>query len=284
MDGAGSLSRVTGDIAQLAKAYEGVEDLASFPDDAAMDAYRRSVLERSVPQADFLLERLTPPVRVLEVACGNGRLLMELARRGALVAGRGMDIAASRIAFAERWATDKGHDQISFEAADVFEQQLEPESYDATLCITGAFGYFEPLVPGSALELARRMRDATRRGGLLVLELYPAPRYRRMAEAGGGEARVWKELPADDPWRFYLSHVVLEREGSVLVHNKTFIHRETGEVDSGRSERLFIYTPESIAELLAQAGFDGVRTFEGWTPRTPYAGGDSMVVIANRPG
>jgi SAM-dependent methyltransferase len=270
-------------MGQLADAYEGVEDLSSFSGVAALEAYRRTVLERSVPQAGFLLERVEAPARVLEVACGNGRLLIELARRGALAAGRGLDIAASRIAFAERWAADEGMPQIRFEAGDVFQSSLEAEAYDATVCITGAFGYFEPLAPGSALELTRRLNAATRPGGLLALELYPAPHYRRMAEAGGGEARVWKELPADDPWRYYLSHVVLEREGQVLTHNKTFIHRETGEVDSGRSERLFVYTPESIGELLAEAGFEEASAFAGWTD-APYAGGDSMVVMARRPG
>lgn len=277
-----SLPSMTGRTGQLAEAYEGVDDLASFADSAALDAYRRSVLERSVPQADVLLGRIAAPARVLEVACGNGRLLIELARRGALEEGRGLDIAASRIAFAEQWAADEAYGQIRFEAGDVFEASLEPEVYDATVCITGAFGYFEPLVPGSAAELARRMHAATRPGGLLLLELYPAPHYRRMAEAGGGEAHVWKELPQDDPWRFYLSHVVLERDGEVLVHNKTFIHRETGEVDSGRSERLFIYTPDSISALLVAAGFEEPRACEGWT-ETPYSGGDSMVVTALRP-
>jgi SAM-dependent methyltransferase len=269
-------------MGQLADAYEGVEDLSSFPGPAAMQAYRRTVLERSVAQADFLLERVDTPARVLEVACGNGRLLIELARRGTLAAGRGLDIAASRIAFAERWAADEEVRQVRFEARDVFQSSLEAEGYDATVCITGAFGYFEPLAPGSALELARRLNAATRPGGLLVLELYPAPHYRRIAQAGGGEARVWKELPADDPWRYYLSHVVLEHDGQVLTHNKTFIHRETGEVDSGRSEKLHLYTPESIAHLLEEAGFEDASAFEGWTD-APYAGGDSMVVTARRP-
>lgn len=265
----------------LAEAYEGVEDMAAFADTGALDAYRAAALERSRPQVDLLAPLLPTSARVLEVGCGNGRLLIELAERGLLEEGLGLDIAVSRIAFAERWAADAGHAQIRFEAADVFERELEPERYDVAVCITGAFGYFEPLIPGSALELARRMHGALRPGGMLCLELYRAVHYRRMAEAGGGEARVWMELPPEDPWRFYLSHVLLERDGQVLVHRKTFIHRETGEVDSGRSERLFIYSPESIAELLGEAGFEDPRALEDWTGE-PYAGGNSMVVTARR--
>ena len=276
------LPRVTSELSRLADAYEGIEDMATFADAEALAAYRETVLERSRPQVDLLAPLLDGPARVLEVACGNGRLLIELAERGLLAEGLGLDIAASRIEFAKRWAAEAGHGQMQVDAVDVFERELPNAHYDAAVCITGAFGYFEPLIPGSALELARRMLAALRPGGLLCLELYPAPHYRRMAEAGGGEARVWKELPADDPWRYYLSHVVLERDGQVLVHNKTFIHRETGEVDSGRSERLLVYTPETIAELLGEAGFEGVGAFEGWTD-APYTGGDSMVVTARRP-
>jgi hypothetical protein len=62
----------------LASAYAGVEDLGSFEDPDALREYRESVLARSAPQADFLIEDLPAPAAVLEVACGNGRLLIEL--------------------------------------------------------------------------------------------------------------------------------------------------------------------------------------------------------------
>ena len=264
----------------LASAYAGVEDLGSFEDPDALREYRESVLARSVPQADFLVEDLPAPAAVLEVACGNGRLLIELAERGVLREGVGLDIAASRIEFAGRWAEDAGHATLRFEVADVLEGKLEQERYDAAICITGAFGYFEPMEAGSALRLARTLRNALKPAGLLCLELYPSPRYRRLAEAAGGEVRVWTELPPEDPWRFYLSHLVLE--GPVLVHNKTFLHRHTGEVDTGRTERLYLYSPRDIEELLGEAGFEGVAAHEGWT-REPYRGGESMVVVARRP-
>jgi SAM-dependent methyltransferase len=262
-------------------AYAGVEELDSFPDREALEDYRRSVLARSRPQADFLLERLTRPASVLEVACGNGRLLIELAERGVLQEGVGLDIAASRVEFARRWAEDDRKPVLRFEVADVLEAELPQESYDAAVCITGAFGYFEPVRAGSALELARRLRAAIRPGGLLCLELYPSPRYRSLAEAAGGEVRVWSELPPEDPWRFYLSDIVLE--GPVLVHRKTFIHRRTGEVDSGRAESLYLYSVEGIRELLESAGFASVEAHQGWSAEE-YRDDESMVVTALRPG
>jgi SAM-dependent methyltransferase len=235
------------------------------------------MLERSAPQADFLVERLPQNPRVLEVGTGNGRLLVELGRRGAVGEGLGIDLARSRIAFAQEWARDLGLTNLSFEVSDVFERGYESQLYSTVICITGAFAYFEPIEPGSGLHLARRLQEVLEPNGLLVLELYPHPRERALLAATGGEARTWRELDQDDPWRYYLSHFRLD--GDVLAHEKTFVHRTTGEVDSGRRERLQLYTPESITALLEEAGFRDLELFEGWT-QSRYAGGDELLVTA----
>jgi len=264
----------------MRSAYAGVEELDSFESPAALDEYRASVLGRTRPQADFLIGRLPDPAAILEIASGNGRLLVELAGREAVSEGVGLDIAASRIEFARRWAKERGHETLRFEEADALEIELDAEAYDAAICITGAFGYFEPAEPGSAATLASKLHGALRPGGLLCIELYPSPGYRHLAEAAGGEVRLWTELPPEDPWRFYLSHVIVD--GPVLTHEKTFIHRETGEVDTGRTERLQLYSPREIADLLEGAGFEAVEAHDGWTG-DPYRDGESMVVTARRP-
>ena len=263
------------EFGELATAYEGLE--GSFADRRELEAYRASMLERSAPQADFLEERLPGSARVLEIGTGNGRLLVELARRGALAEGLGIDLAESRIAFAKEWARDLGLEQLTFEARDVFAPRFQSGVYSLALCITGAFGYFEPVAAGSALRLGRLVHDTLERGGRLVLELYPHPRERALIDAAGGELRVWSELGPDDPWRYYLSHYRLD--GNVLSHEKTFIHRTTGEIDAGRRERLQLYTRAAIELLLEEAGFRAIEVFEGWTGK-PYAGGDELIVTA----
>ena len=106
-------------LGEVARAYEGLEDPASFPDRDALERYRAELLERSAPHADLIQNEVRTPARVLEVACGNGRLLVELSRRGALRSGYGNDIAASRIAFAQQWAQDAGADEVEFRAEDL---------------------------------------------------------------------------------------------------------------------------------------------------------------------
>ena len=260
----------------LRSAYEGVE--ADFPDEAARERYRSSMLERSRPQVDFL-ERVLPGGSVLEVGCGNGRLLIELARRGRITRGLGIDTARSRIDFARAWAKDLGLGSLRFEVQDALETRPGSAEFDAVLCITGAFAYFEPVRRGAAAALARQWAAALRPGGLLALELYPHPEVIRVLEATGGSARLWQELEPGDPWRFYLSELSMEQ--GTLSHQKTFIHRVTGEVDSGRHERLALYSDDELRELLTQAGLDTVSCHAGWTDR-PYDGGEVMVVLSRR--
>jgi SAM-dependent methyltransferase len=253
--------------------YEGVE--SEFADAAAIARYRASMLERSAPQADLIAPLLPEGARAVEVGCGNGRLLIELARRDRLVGALGLDLARSRIAFAEAWAAEEGFaDRLRFAAADALAADIGTD-LDAAFVITGALGYFGAARTDGAL--LARLADSLKPGGLLVLELYPHPGERRLLETTGGEARTWKELDAGDPWRFYLSHLHL-REG-VLTHAKTFVHRDDGRIDEGRSEQLFLYTPDSLTERLT--GFTGVELREGWS-EAPYAGGDVLVAIARR--
>jgi SAM-dependent methyltransferase len=265
------------EFAELLAAYEGLESLASFDSPAALAEYREAMIERSRPQVD-VIERLAPAGRVLEVASGNGRLLVEMARRGRATHGLGVDIARSRIDFARQWSQDEGHGGLEFRAGDIFGIDVPVGGYDIALCITGAFAYFDPVRQGAAADLLAYMRRALADGGLLVLELYQHPREVQLVRSAGGELRLWKELPEPDPWRLYLSHFELS-DDAVLTHHKTFVHRTSGQIDSGRTERLRIYEPDGLAQMVARAGFDSVESHDGWSD-DPYAGGDVLVLTA----
>jgi SAM-dependent methyltransferase len=269
-------------FAQLASAYEGLELLDKFPDAAALERYRVGVLERSADQARFLIEHGSSPARVLEVGSGNGRLLVELARRGALERGLGIELSSSRTAFGRRWVADEGlGDRVELRQGNVLDADLGEGTWDVAACITGTFAYFDAVDPGSAERLLVALHRALRPGGTLVLELYPHPRERRLLEAADGRLNLWRELVDDDPWRYYLSDLALD--GDVLTHRKTFVHRTSGAIDEGRSERLVLYTPDTLAEAVTAAGFTGLELHDGWGP-DPYAGGDLLVLSAARAG
>jgi SAM-dependent methyltransferase len=264
-------------LAEVAAAYAGVEAAESFHSRDDVLRYRAALIERSAEQAAFVAARGSG--RILEVGCGNGRLLIELARRGAARAGVGVDVAASRIAFAREWAQDEGLEALRFIDDDLLSTPLEPATADVAICITGALGYFGAADPPRDDEVLQRLGDALVDGGLLVLELYPHPEERRLLEVAGGAIRLWRELPEDDPWRYYLSDLRLDGERAVLDHRKTFVHRTTGEIDTGRSERLRLYDAPSLSALLGAAGFDRVELHGGWDGG-PYADGADATLVA----
>lgn len=253
-----------------------METLGGFSADR-LASYREELLTRSVEQARFVSERVPEGARILELACGNGRLLLALHLLGALSAGVGMDLARSRIEFASAWARDLGAGELEFTAGDMLGADLGKEEFDAALCITGALAYFEPLGAGTTVELLSRMRRALAPGGVLVLELYPHPEWVTVLEGSGGEARLWQELPEPDPWRYYLSHLRLE--DGVLHHAKTFVHRSNGEVDEGRNESLRLWSAPELEELLAEAGFEHPELYGAWSG-APYSEAEDELLIA----
>jgi SAM-dependent methyltransferase len=252
-------------------AYEGVE--SAFASDE-LAAYRASVLAKTTAQAAFVAEWVTGSL--VEVGCGNGRLLIALRSTGAIERGLGIDIAQSRIEFAQDWANDLGLEGLEFRAGNALDVPLQG-GFGAAACITGAFGYFDAYVPASGGRLLEQLRGSLAPGGSLILELYQHPSALRLIETAGGLARTWFELPAGDPWRFYLSETSLD--GNVMVHRKTFIHRTDGTIDEGRCERVAISTPAEVRARCLDAGFADVHLFEGWT-RDPYSGGATLVVVA----
>src|SRR5579884_4224360 len=78
----------------LRTSFEGYE--TSFADRDELERYRATVLEKTEHQARFVAARVEGGAAV-EAACGNGRLLVSLARMGAIDAGLGIDLAQSRI-------------------------------------------------------------------------------------------------------------------------------------------------------------------------------------------
>jgi SAM-dependent methyltransferase len=169
---------------------------------------------------------------------------------------------------------------LDLRGQDALEGDL-PAPVDAAVCVTGAFSYFDAIRPGAAAELLARLHASLAPGGLLVLELYPHPAWRRLLDASGEELRLWQELPPSDPWRFYLSHLTLDRDTGVLTHDKTFIHRTNGTVDDTRREHLRLYDEEGIRAVLADAGFSDTEAFGGWQ-EDPAGPDDELLVVAAR--
>jgi SAM-dependent methyltransferase len=264
-------------------AYEGVEHADNFADSAAVDLYRRAALDKSRAQADFIVRNFSQAGRLLEACCGNGRLLMALAPH--LDQGYGFDLAQSRIDFGTRWIADQAMANLEIWRDDILSPspRLSGLRVDLAVCITGAFGYFEPLEDGAGRQVIEDLAGCIEPGGGLLLELHQHPR--EAAACCQAESRIlrsWIELPESDPFRFYLSEYSLDEPRHLLTHNKTFIGRD-GAIDDGRSEALRLYSLDEIAALL-EPWFEKLSFYSDWMEMAYGDGDEILIVTARRKG
>jgi Fe-S cluster biogenesis protein NfuA len=112
--------------------------------------------------------KLTGPMRVLEPACGSGRLLESLSARGHVV--HGFDLNKHQIAFAKNRLKDKKLQ------GRVWQDRLQDFSvpkgakYDVAHCFVSTFKYID--TEAGALSSLRRLSAALRPGGLLLLGIH----------------------------------------------------------------------------------------------------------------
>jgi SAM-dependent methyltransferase len=109
---------------------------------------------------------LRPGMRVLDVGCGPGRHVHELARRG--IACHGVDISSRFITIARRDAPP----QATFERLDARQLPFDA-SFDAAICLCqGAFGMMTD--PADDEAVLAGVRRSLRAGGRLALTAFNA--------------------------------------------------------------------------------------------------------------
>ncbi len=105
---------------------------------------------------------IKPPLRALDLGCGNGTTAIPLARLGAEVVG--IDIARNLVESGNKRAAEAGLDQLSFHEGDACNLQgVDDDSFDLTLTVFGAM--FAP----KPFDVAREMVRVTRAGGRIVM-------------------------------------------------------------------------------------------------------------------
>lgn len=250
-------------------AYNGFEAPHNFPDPQSLEAYRQMQFQKSEIQVQWIARRIPKSPEILELGCGNGRLLVCMAKKGMLHKGLGTDVAPSRIEFAQRWCR-KLHlsDLLSFQVQDVLEFPVYGRRFDLAVCITGAFGYFG-CVPQRDLKFLQWATQQLKPGGLLILELYHHHQLEKSCLSSPNfKVQFWNSLPPNDPFSFYLHEVRLHPKRKSLEHMKVFIRRD-GAVDSPRTEWLRLYSLSEVRILLQRAGFRVLACSDNWKERSP---------------
>jgi 2-polyprenyl-3-methyl-5-hydroxy-6-metoxy-1,4-benzoquinol methylase len=113
------------------------------------------------PAIREVVPRSGRPLRILDLACGGGQLLVDLARRcareGVALEACGVDLSPVAIDYARDRASRAGVAGVTFAGLDVTRQPL-PDAFDVVLCSL----FLHHLGDEEAETLLRRMRDAAR--------------------------------------------------------------------------------------------------------------------------
>ena len=105
---------------------------------------------------------ITPPLRALDLGCGDGTTALPLARLGAEVLG--IDIAKNLVEAGNRRAAQAGLSQLKFQEGDACNLEgVADNSFDLTISVFGAM--FAP----KPFDVAREMVRVTKPGGRIVM-------------------------------------------------------------------------------------------------------------------
>lgn len=189
--------------------------------------------------------RIAPGERVLDVPCGNGRLALEFAARGARVSG--LDACEDLLGEARRKATERGL-EAEFQRGDMRAMPWSAE-FDAVLCAGNSFGYFDE--EGNQAFLAAAAR-ALRPGGRFLLE-YPLVAELVLARRA---FRDWHRFGE----RLLLSEAHYDAGRGRLETDYTFADlTRAGEAIEQRSASYRVYSAHEIERGLREAGFTSIE-------------------------
>jgi ubiquinone/menaquinone biosynthesis C-methylase UbiE len=105
---------------------------------------------------------IKPPLKVLDLGCGDGTTAIPLARTGAEVVG--IDIATNLVEAGHKRAAQAGLRQLKFQEGDACNLEgVDDHSFDMTVSVFGAM--FAP----KPFDVAKEMARVTKPGGRIVM-------------------------------------------------------------------------------------------------------------------
>ncbi len=217
---------------------------------------------------------------ILELACGTGRVLLPLARKGYRVTG--VDISPAMLDVARRRVEAAGlGERVTLVEQDMRRLDL-PERFNLVLIAANSFAH----LPTQEDQLAAldRIRRHLRPEGLLVMDVVN-PDPVRLMEANG-QLRLEKEITDPTGGRRLLKFVARRMDWAAQTLHVTFIVDEMD--DGGRVKRTvfpfamrLVYRYE-LELLLRLAGFR-VEAVYGSTDLDEFGGDSPQMIAVARP-
>jgi len=185
---------------------------------------------------------VTPDSRFLDLCCGQGRHVLELARRG-FKNLTGVDRSHYLIARAKRVFRQQGFAAILREG-DARKLRFSDDSFDVIYVAGNSFGYFETI--DDDIAVLREIRRLLKPNGQLLIDFTDGDYLRQ-----NFEARSWEWI---DKHYFVCRERSLSKSRERLISREVITHTSKGVVaDQFYAERL--YNEVELRNLLESSGF-----------------------------
>ncbi len=227
-----SLSTVEDDIVECFRSGGGVpyERYARFHEVMAEESAQTvlSVLDSHIlPLVPGMAERLGEGASLLDLGCGRGRALLQLAERFTASTFRGYDLSHDAIEFARAQAAERGLKNVSFEQRDLstFDADAEPEGYDFVTTFDAVHDQAKPLA------LLKGIRRTLKPDGTYLMQDIQGSSHH---------------------------HENLDHPGGPLMYMISTMHCMTVSLAQGGDGLGAMWGEQKARELLAEAGFSSV--------------------------
>ncbi|NMC44991.1 MAG: methyltransferase domain-containing protein [candidate division Zixibacteria bacterium] len=249
----------TADFLDGYKTYFGAEYLTTGKSAQLTTERTRTEIDRLIK-----LLNLTGSERILDVGCGWGRHVLELARRGYDVTG--IDQSETMIARANELARAEG--LISAFVVQEMEDIDYIDAYDLGIALFGSFGYSRD--DDVHLSILSRLHRALRDGGRLCIEQWNRDKYIRL----DGQRQTH------------------EHNGATIIEYHAFDHT-TGRMNilrryiTAEDAREFkvsfrLFAVDELRNLLTSAGFERINIYGDLDGNPLTSETPRMVVVAGK--
>jgi SAM-dependent methyltransferase len=246
------------DISEVENAF-AVDDYLYFHAD-----YLPPERSEAETEAAVLMLNMAPPMRVLDLACGFGRIANRLAARGHRVTG--VEVLAGFLEIARAQARQTG---VTVEYVQGDMRRIEYRAqFDRVVLMFNSFGYF---TDSENLLVMQKIARALKPGGKVGFDI----------------------ANRDGVLNNFHSHYVTEKDGNLLINRFSFdvwsgrLFNERVVIRGGvRTDRPFsirLYSLTEIRALLSQAGLVLEQAYGEWDGQPLEMDSPAMVIIAGKP-
>jgi SAM-dependent methyltransferase len=220
-------------------------------------------VERADREVEFLTGQLPAGGRILDLACGTGRIAAPLAKRGFEVAG--LDISERALAVARDEAPE-----LDLRHGDMRELPWEEATFDGVINLWTAFGYFETQSHDERVlaEIARVLRP----GGMFLIDTVNPIGLMRIYRPVG-----WQEAAAGV---LFLERRVYDPVTGRAQADWLFVHPDGRRVKRSFDHRL--YTAPELGDMLRRAGLEPVQWFGGFDGSELSIDSFRLIVLSRR--